>query len=133
MDRIQINGEWYIKESAQQSQTTDTDNLEQVMKNSICEYNVCSYEDDEIAIECHYDKDPPSVHHTPAIEFLDKKRKGVRGTPEYWDGTGWMWGVYENNPESLEEIEEFGIEYIPRIRAFIKYMVDENILRKQLR
>jgi hypothetical protein len=129
MERIQINGEWYVRESTIPNQ--DVDLYEMLEDMGIHEYNVCMYEDDEVYIKCHYHANPPSIHYTPTIEFLDKKTKGVDGKVDYWDATTWMWGIYNNNPESTLCLKEEGLgKYIPRIRAFIKYMIDNNILRK---
>lgn len=135
MERIQINGEWYVKETS----TTITTNTsgkpttpQEVfldLSEEIVHTRSVTYEDNEIFLECMYSiSDEPSEYDTPFIQFLDKEEYGLDyNCQEFWDNTTWMWGVYDNNKESITQIP---YKYLQRVRSFIKYMIDNNILKK---
>jgi hypothetical protein len=134
LERVQINGEWYVKETLTTTTTntsgepTPPQEILLDLSSEIVHTRSATYEDNEIMLECVYSiSDTPSKYDTPYIHFLDKKRHGLDGNKkEYWDNATWMWGVYENAYESIVEIPK---EYVIRVRSFIEYLVDNNILR----
>ena len=114
MDRIQINGVWYIKEPS-----FEPIKLEPV------DYIGCVVEDDYFAFDATISpKDPKDI----SIKVTDK-----RNTPwknEYWDHQRWMNGVLEGNPESLEALikDGWGSGDINYLRSFLHHLKEKGWL-----
>ena len=118
MDRIQINGVWYVREDQQEeSIVLDPAN-----------YHGCVVENNEFCIEAtktlkddgdYYDDDIN-------IKFSDKRSKPWK--EEHWDHIGWMRGVLNNVPASLEQLPDIGPKGIKFLRAFLKHLEDRKWL-----
>jgi len=117
MDRIQINGIWYIKEDHQESIQLDPTN-----------YHGCVVENDEFCIEAMklYDEDGDRYYDSLDIKFVDKRQKPWK--EDNWDYTPWMNGVLDNNTESLNELPYIGPKGVKYLQAFLKHLKDKEWL-----
>lgn len=113
-NRIQVNGVWYIKEP-----TPEPIKLEPV------DYIGCVVEDDFFVFDANINpKDPKDI----GIEVTDKRTKPHK--KEYWDHQGWMNGVLEGNPESLEVLikDGWGSGDIKYLQAFLQHLKEKGWL-----
>jgi hypothetical protein len=123
--RIQIDGVWYVPEV--KDEITD-------ISNQIVEALSYHYESDDYSFVASITKSSETGEYYKDIdiEFTDKRVKPFK--TEFWDHNGWMWGVYENNPESLETlIKESNMDQdgINQLRSFLNYLVDKAWLTKK--
>ena len=96
MDRIQINGVWYVRET--QEQEIILDDLTKTL-NIIYENENYSWEATRI-----YKDDGETFYDTFDIEFTDKRVKPWK--TDLWDNNAWMRGILINDPVSLEHLRE---------------------------
>jgi hypothetical protein len=120
-ERIQINGEWYVKETiATPPKAIELSDLTFTAE--------CIYEtDDYLWIASKLAR----THHTLElvgtdyyegidIKFTDKNT----GIEEYWDNDKWILGVYHNDKESIKIAKEsMSIEGIEIFRQYIKSLI----------
>ena len=125
-DRIQINGEWYVKENTIESLINPEDvthSVECIWENS----NWCF-----VASLIAKEDDFNDCYDDVYLKITDKRIKGR----ENWIETDvenpkWIWSVLENNPESREDANEmFGDEGLKYFKAFALYLVDKGWLKK---
>jgi hypothetical protein len=113
MDRIQINGVWYVREDQayQESIQLDPSN-----------YHGCVVENDEFAIEATklYDEDGDRYHDILDIKFTDKRHKPWK--EETWDNNKWMNDVLNNVPASLADITNIGSNGVQFLQSFLKHL-----------
>jgi hypothetical protein len=113
MERIQVNGVWYVREK-------EEDVLHVINSEDISHTLNYAYEDRDLYIEASF------LGETIFVTFLDKSRFGIeRSKEEFWDNDAWIRGVYEGNPESLEELKGLTEETINKIRSFFRYLFEE--------
>ena len=118
MDRIEINGVWYVKEDQQQEEPIVLDPTN---------YHGCIVENDEFAIEATKTlRDDGGYYDCLDIEFSDKRHKPWK--EERWDNPAWMNGVLNNEPESLKELPDIGPKGIKFLQAFLKHLKDKEWL-----
>ena len=117
MDRIQINGVWYVRET--QEQEIILDDLTKTL-NIIYENGNYSWEATRI-----YKDDGETFYDTFDVEFTDKTK-----TPwhtEYWDNMSFFKGVLENDAHSMilakETMDNEGIKHF---KAFLKYLKEKG-------
>lgn len=121
-ERIQINGEWYVKETiATPPESLDLRDLTFTAE--------CIYETEDY---CWIASKLARTHHTPeligtdyyegiSIKFTNKNFNGVE---EYWDNSKWILGVYHNDKESMKSAKEsMCIKGIEIFRQYIKSLI----------
>jgi len=117
MDRVEINGIWYVKENQQ----------EESIQLDPTNYHGCVVENDEFCIEATKTlKDDGSYYNHIDIKFTDKGSKPWK--EEDWDHPAWMRGVLDNNPESLNELPDIGPKGVKYLQAFLKHLKDKEWL-----
>jgi len=96
-NRIQINGEWYIKESA--VATPELEALDLTYSES-CVHETKKYAFQATRIYKDY-TNAEFYDNCTYIEFTDKRPS----TPiiDYWDNPTWLLDIYHNEKEALEE------------------------------
>ena len=119
MDRIQINGVWYVKEDQQQ---------EDLIKLDIVNYHGCVVENDEFVIKATklYDEAGDRYYDALNIKFTDKRDKPWK--EEEWDNIVWFGGVLNNDPESIELISYIGPKGVKFLQAFLKHLKNKEWL-----
>ena len=121
-DRIQLNGEWYVREQPNPEPELDiTDN--------IIRFRGISYESDKYVFEATIIRKPGSEfdYYDCDIEFKDKRTRPW--IEDLWDNPTWVKGVLDNNPESLVELRK---SVCPQgeaeFKAFLKILKQEGWL-----
>ena len=120
-ERIQINGEWYVKEIT----TTPPEAIELSDLTFTAE---CIYETDDygwIASKL------ARTHHTPELVVTDyyegidiKFTNKNTSIEEYWDNNKWILGVYHNDKESMKSAKEsMSIKGIETFRQYVKSLI----------
>jgi hypothetical protein len=123
MERIQINGIWYVREDLNYVQ-------EKEREVELTFSQACTYETDDYCWEAiRLYKDKETFYPDIDIKFTDKRIKPWR--EEYWDNNAWMKGVLEEDPESIFEAKNnMNDEGIADFREFLKKLVELEWLTK---
>jgi hypothetical protein len=120
MDRVEINGFWYVKE--------DT-----ISKEEKIELNPMYSE--EITVESNdfvftatklFGDDTVTQLGDIDIKFTDKRVKPWK--EEYWDNILFIKGVLNKDTESLGHLSNFSSDDIKYLQAFLKYLRDKDWL-----
>jgi hypothetical protein len=131
-DRIQINGEWYVRE---QSDAELEAILHPFKKLPEVEINIIRSESRTIesdkycfeAIRLGKSDTPGDYFEDIDIKFTDKREKPWK--EDYWDNPAWMRGVLINDPESLGHLEEsVCLQGEAELKAFLKELKQEGWL-----
>ena len=122
-DRIQIDGEWYIKESIINPMET-----RELTAKDLTHYEGFVYETDDYCWEAtRVFKDDNSLHDAVMVKFTDKTVHDFE--PEIWDNSSWFLDLFEGGPESLLEAKaSMNEEGIRIFREFIGVLIEENWL-----
>jgi hypothetical protein len=123
MDRIQINGVWYVREDLNQV-------LEEEREMDLTFSQICTYETDEYCWEAmRIYKDEKTFFPDIDIKFTDKTDpKPWR--EEHWDNNAWMKGVLNEDPESIFEAKNsMNDKGISDFREFLKKLVEHEWLK----
>ena len=125
-ERIQINGEWYVKENT----------IEPLIDPKDVTYSVeCIWEDTNwcfVASLTAKEDDFNDCYDDVYLKITDKRIK----SREDWvetdvDNPKWILDVLENNPESIKDANEmFGDEGLKYFKAFALYLIDKGWLKK---
>ena len=96
MERINVNGVWYVREdSLQQEEEKNIEIYSYVGYN--CETSDYSWEATK-----HLKDDGETFYDEIGIAFTDKRKK----IEDYWDSNAFFKGVLENDPESIADLRE---------------------------
>jgi hypothetical protein len=132
MNRIQINGDWYIKED----QLVEIKNVPQnlIDEDNIIHAKSCLYESDNYAWEATLiRKDNSDTYYDGVdIKFTDKRIKPFK--EEYWDNISWIIDIYNNFPtgeSSLSALESMDINGVQIFREFIGYLIKIGWIKNQ--
>jgi len=107
-NRIQINGEWYVKES------TITDKKIEIEDSDIARFEGAVYETKDY-------RDDGTLYEGVDIKFTNKST----GKIEYWDNDDWMVRVYENEAAAIESARvSMNEEGVAHFQAFIGKLVE---------
>ena len=106
MERIQINGEWFVNESdVKDILSTSEEELDLIpthVESLILENSEFCFE----ATICYRDNDE-DFYDQIDIEFTDKRASRKQDwKTEHWDGMEWFIGIYENDPDSIKMAKE---------------------------
>jgi hypothetical protein len=119
-DRIQVNGEWYVKESTTKSQPVELD---------LTHFEGCVYENSKYCFEVtriyrDYNRGefyPDSV----SVEFTDKRTQ-PRKTDD-WDNTSWLRGIYDNDRTSINEaLEVMDMDGVTELKALVGELIEKG-------
>jgi len=113
--RIQINGVWYVREDS-----IKPSDFEFNIKD-ITFYKGCVYENETSCFDVSKLDNYPD---TLSIKYTDKRPSDREDWIEHdWDNVSWIKGLIEENPESIQEIddlEESDIKVLIRILQHLK-------------
>lgn len=132
-DRIQINGTWYVREELclcdKESKTIEE--VSPIHPNDLTFSEEVIYENDDfcwVASRLFRDKDAGTYFDSIDIRFTDKRTKPWK--EELWDSNGWIRGVLNNDPDSLESaFEIMGTHGTAVFREFLKVVVKMDWLK----
>ena len=96
MDRIEINGVWYVKEDNREDEPIKLDVVE--TQGCVVENEDFCYDATRIA------NDKGGFYDGVDIKVTDKREKPWK--EDYWDNNAWIRGVLINDPESLGHLRE---------------------------
>ena len=125
-ERIEINGEWYVKENT----------IEPLINPEDVTHSIeCVWEDINwcfVASLIVKEDDFNDCYDDVYLKITDKRIKGREDWVETdVDNPKWIWSVLENNPESREDANEmFGDEGLKYFKAFALYLIDKGWLKK---
>ncbi len=124
MERIEINGVWYVREDSQSAKTLT------IGENDVTHFRSIVHESDDYYFEAskiYKDFTSGQDYDDIAIEVAFKE-KGVPQKDwrtEYWDHAGFFQGILKNHPESINIVrKEFGADAygIEIFKAFLVYL-----------
>lgn len=122
-DRIQIDGVWYVKEVTTAPVVITEDDL---IKSLSLTYEPFEGKYCWEAVRIFRDED--TFFNDISIKFTDK-RTSYPWKEDDWDNNTWMMGVYENDPDALEEAKEAMCEEgLKQFQAFLKVLIDKEWL-----
>lgn len=121
MDRIQINGIWYIPENSQ------TQNIPQIEPEREESYTVENSDFSFKAIR-FFDQEENSFFNDIDIVFKDKRHNKLN-KEDLWDNNDWMIGVLKGDDASMEDLPDIGRSGLATLRAFLQYLVDKDWLK----
>jgi len=122
MDRIEINGVWYVKE-----ETATKKHIELVPTH----FEVFVVENDEFCFEATriFRDDGTPYENCVSIECTDKRSSDRKDwETEHWDNNEWLRGVLKNNPDSWKELPDMGSKNILFLQTFLQYLTDKGWL-----
>jgi hypothetical protein len=125
-DRIQINGEWYVKENT----------IEPLINPRDVTYSIeCVWEDTNwcfVASLSAKEDDFNDCYDDVFMKITDKRVKGRENwVEEDVDNPKWILGVLEGNLDSMEEANKmFDDEGLKYFKAFALYLIDKGWLKK---
>ena len=125
MERIQINGEWYVKET-----TSDIE----IEESEVLDYTHCDvliYETDKYCFEVNriYRDDDITFYGGINIEFTDKRYPREKWKNEYWDNNSFYIGVYENDESCIADaLESMDQEGITTLQQIVKQLIEKEWL-----
>lgn len=129
-DRIQIDGEWYVKESTITSTSTNTlTPLIEIDENAPTFFRGCVFEDDTFCFEATNltDKDG-DIYGGLEIEVTNKNEPDWQNKPkEYIDNEAFLIGLLDNDKEATHEILKFlDVSQAHYLTAFVKFLRDRG-------
>lgn len=126
MERLFINGEWYIKESLVNNQKTPN------IDNEIIDTKHCSYENDDFHIEAFIITDENGdikPHSEPYIIFKDKRHN--THTEDEWSNPIFLINIIKGEKEAIDEVKHlFNNNSLPTIQTFLKKLQDKGWLKE---
>jgi hypothetical protein len=119
MDRIAINGIWYVKEDTIEKEVIELNPMHSeeitVENNNFCFVASKLFKDDTV-----------TQLGDIVIKFTDKRVKPWK--EEYWDNISFIKGVLNKDTESLGHLSNFSSDDIKYLQAFLKYLRDKDWL-----
>ena len=115
-DRIQINGEWYVKEpTALPQEELDLAYAE------MCSYEVLDYCFEATRMFKDYDTSE-FYKNEIEIKFTDKRIKAWK--VDNWDSVAWLIDVYNGDKGAINDASELMSTYgIMELKNFIKHLI----------
>jgi hypothetical protein len=119
MDRIKINGIWYVPENSQDVVIIEPDREEcYTIENSDFYFKAIRF----------FDQENNSFFDDIDIHFIDKRYNKPKDQ-ETWDNNDWMIGVLKGDEASMAELPDIGGSGLATLRAFLKYLVEKDWLK----
>ena len=119
MDRIEINGIWYVKE--------DTISKEEVIELNPIHSEEITVENSDFCFVASklFGDDTVTQLGDINIKFTDKRELWKE---EYWDNISFIKGVLNEDPEFLPLLPDFSVSQIKYLQAFLQYLRDKEWL-----
>jgi hypothetical protein len=120
-DRIQINGEWYVKEST----TYDAHQKEL----DLTYFEGCVYETDKYCFEVTrlYKDYSKNEFYSSSIDikFTDKRTQPWK--MDRWDRVSWLIGVHHNDKDALNDVFELmDADGVRELKDFIRELINKG-------
>lgn len=120
MDRIQVNGVWYVKEENQSSFNTE----------NIFYSRVCVYETNEWFIKAEFYSDDDQLENVFSGCYIEFENK-ITGLKDDSENENWFFGILNNDPESMEEANRiFDADGLELFKSFLNHLININWLKK---
>ena len=121
MERIQINGTWYVREEDSALNPQD-----------LCYSKTCQYETNDYSWEAVLmtTKDGKRLYQDVGfwISFTNKKED----YKETWDNSSWLLGVYHNQKDSIiEAIDAMNEKGVEEFKEFIGHIIELGWLKDE--
>ena len=126
MDRVEINGVWYVREDLQPTQPEDSIELDPVHTETLTfETNECVFEVDRM-----YRDDDETFYDGLTVKFTDKRHSDrTEWTEDTWDNDKFLIGVLKNDPEPIESAQEsLSKQGISELKCVIRYLINRGWL-----
>ena len=119
-NRIQVNGEWYVKESTTDAQPIELD---------LTHFEGCVHEVRDYCFEAtrmYEDYDKGKFYSDCLdIEFTDKRTKPWK--TDHWDSVDWFRGVFDNDKRAINEaLEIMNEDGVKELKAFIGKLIEKG-------
>ena len=119
MNRIQINGIWYVPENSQDVVTIEPDREEcYTVENSDFYFKAIRI----------FDQEENSFFDDIDIHFIDKRPNKPK-QQDTWDNNDWMIGILKNDDASMEDLPDIGRSGLATLKAFLQFLVDKDWLK----
>ena len=119
MNRIQINGIWYVPENSQDVVVIEPDREEcYTVENSDFYFKAIRI----------FDQEENSFFDDIDIHFIDKRPNKPK-QKDTWDNNDWMIGVLKNDDASMEDLPDIGRSGLATLKAFLQFLVDKDWLK----
>ena len=107
-NRIQVNGVWYVKETAITEELHDYVDIDisRLLFSSTCDYENDMYAFTAVRMQKEFEGDFYEDIH---IEFTDKRPGFGHRKTEFWDNPGWFSGLLEHSQESIDSLNDTDI------------------------
>jgi hypothetical protein len=137
-DRIQINGEWYIREQPDAELEAVLHpfrkEIKPLKREDVTAFKGFVYETDKFCYEATIIAksglfEEGEYHDNIDIKFTDKRIKPW--VEDHWDSMAWFKGVSENNPDSINSLineNEMEAEDILEFRSFLAFLKQQGWL-----
>ena len=128
MERIEINGTWYVRETPE-TQPTERHELSIILDPTHTENLI--YESDKYCFEVsRIYRDEGSFYPGVCIDVTDKRLPRVEWKTEYWDNESFFVGVYEGDEEALKgaliSMDEQGVK---ELQAIVGDLIEKNWIK----
>jgi hypothetical protein len=127
MERIQINGEWYVKET-----TPNVECLEKVRDLDPTHIEQLVYETNKycFVVSRIFKYDDIIFYEGISIEFTDKRSVDrTNWIEEYWDNEFFIIGVYKNDESCIEDaLESMDQEGVTTLQQIVKQLIEKEWL-----
>ena len=125
-NRICIDGVWYVRETPPTIFKINPENVVHTIS--------CIWESGNWAFEatmCLREDDPTDFYPDPTIDITDKREEYENWIKHECDNPSWMFGVLNNDPESMVEANKMMDEQgLTEFRAFLEYLIEKGWLKK---
>lgn len=119
MNRIQINGIWYVPENSQDVVAIEPDREEcYTIENSDFYFKAIRI----------FDQEENSFFDDIDIHFIDKRPNKPK-QQDTWDNNDWMIGILKNDDASMEDLPDIGRSGLATLKAFLQFLVDKDWLK----
>ena len=119
MNRIQINGIWYVPENSQDVVVIEPDREEcYTVENSDFYFKAIRI----------FDQEENSFFDNIDIHFIDKRPNKPK-QQDTWDNNDWMIRILKNDNASMEDLPDIGRSGLATLKAFLKFLVDKDWLK----
>ena len=119
MNRIQINGIWYVPENSQDVVVIEPDREEcYTVENSDFYFKAIRI----------FDHEENSFFDNIDIHFIDKRPNKPK-QQDTWDNNDWMIGILKNDDASMEDLPDIGRSGLATLKAFLQFLVDKDWLK----
>ena len=119
MNRIQINGIWYVPENSQDVVVIEPDREEcYTVENSDFYFKAIRI----------FDQEENSFFDNIDIHFIDKRPNKPK-PQDTWDNNDWMIRILENDDASREDLPDIGRSGLATLKAFLQFLVDKDWLK----